>query len=440
MNTATPIKVALTGDVALELIASYFRDAGYDVMPQDVTLDVFKPDFVYDVTSHDAVLATEVPGFRDERLMKLAGCPYSADGIRAIVDEFAWLCAAATSAAESPKKILAVDADNTLWKGILTEDGPNALVPCEVFQAGLKSLADEGVVLVLLSKNNEEEVADYLHATTAFAKATAVRGMLRIDDFAARKVNWSPKAGNLVEACRELNLGLDSVVFVDDNPHERAQMKAHLPEVTVAPWPGWPETGSVPVSAQRQLIRRLREYFFTDVGLTAEDRLRAHDYRAASARLDILHKFASHDDYLDDLGLWVKPSLATEADLDRLAQMAGKTNQFNATTIRRSRDEFATLLKSETHRVFVFRAGDRFGEQGLVCYLVVDLVKGRITDFVMSCRAMGRTLEHFALAYAEKALGRSLEIDFVSSAKNRPFADFLTSVPSGLKTHFKEVR
>ena len=441
MNTATPIKVALTGDVALELIASYFQDAGYDVMPQDVTLDVFKPDFVYDVTSHDAVLATEVPGFRDERLMKLAGCPYSADGIRAIVDEFAWFRTAAVSraaatsrtaaasAAESPKKILAVDADNTLWKGILTEDGPNALVPCEVFQAGLKSLADEGVVIVLLSKNNEEEVADYLHAT----------GMSR-PLFAAHKVNWAPKAGNLVEACRELNLGTDSVVFVDDNPHERAQMKAHLPEVTVAPWSGWPETGSVPVSAQRQLIRRLREYFFTDVGRTAEDRLRAHDYRAASARLDILHKFASHDDYLDDLGLWVKPSLASSSDLDRLAQMAGKTNQFNATTIRRSRDEFAALLESETHRVFVFRAGDRFGEQGLVCYVVADLAKGRITDFVMSCRAMGRTLEYFALAYAEKALERSLEIDFVPSAKNRPFADFLASIPTGLKTHFKEVR
>ena len=434
MNTNTPIKVALTGDVALELIASYFRDAGYDVMPQDVTLDVFKPDFVYDVTSHDAVLATEVSGFRDERLMKLAGCPYSADGIRAIVDEFAWFRTAAVSrtaaasAAESPKKILAVDADNTLWKGILTEDGPEALVPCAAFQAGLRELAAEGVVLVLLSKNNEEEVAAYLHAT----------GMSRLL-FAIRKVNWAPKAGNLVEACRELNLGTDSVVFVDDNPHERAQMKAHLPEVTVAPWPGWPETGSVPVSAQRQLVRRLREYFFADAGRTAEDRLRAHDYQAAAARLDAARRFASHDDYLDDLGLWVKPSLAAEADLDRLAQMAGKTNQFNATTIRRSREDFAALLKSDAHRVFVFRAGDRFGEQGIVCYVVADREKGRVTDFVMSCRAMGRTLEHFALAYAERAMGCSLEIDFIPSAKNRPFADFLASVPQGLRTHFKEV-
>lgn len=434
LNTNTSIKVSLTGGVALEVIASYFRDAGYDVMPQDVALDAFAPDFVYDVTAHDGVLEEEVPGFRDERMMKLAGCPYSVDGIRAIVDEFAWSVEAGSRPPRSAAKILAVDADNTLWKGILTEDGPEALVHCEAFQAGLKELAEAGVVLVLLTKNNEDEV-------TSFLSGTGGAPLLRPDDFACRKVNWAPKAGNLVEACRELNLGTDSVVFVDDNPHERAQMKAHLPEVTVAPWTGWPDDaeGGVSAAAQRQLVRRLREYFFSDAGRTQEDRLRAQDYRAAGARLVAARSFASHDDYLDDLGLWVRPRLATEADLDRLAQMAGKTNQFNATTIRRTRADFSSLLAAADRRVFAFGAGDRFGEQGTVCYVVVDTAANRITDFVMSCRAMGRTLEHFALSYVEKALGRKLEIDFVPTAKNRPFADFLASAPRGTATHFKEV-
>jgi len=440
LNTNTSIKVALTGDVALEMIASYFRDAGYDVRPQDATLEAFRPDFVYDVTSHDAVLSAEVSGFRDERLMKLAGCPYSVDGIRAIVDEFGWFVAAHRTAVVSTvaavPKILAVDADNTLWNGILSEDGPEALVPCAVFQQGLKQLAADGVVLALLSKNNEEEVASYLHATGMS------RPLLSCRDFAVRKVNWAPKAGNLVEACRELNLGTDSVVFVDDNPHERAQMKAHLPEVTVAPWTGWtPDAkGSVPEAAQHQLVRRLREYFFSETGRTDEDRLRANDYRATGARLDAAKRFASHDDYLDDLGLWVKPSLAAEENLDRLAQMAGKTNQFNATTIRRTRDDFAALLASPRHRVFVFRAGDRFGEQGIVCYIIADAESKYITDFVMSCRAMGRTLEHFALSYVRQALGCDPAIDYIPTAKNKPFADFLASVPNGIVTHFKEVR
>ncbi len=424
-------KVALTGDTALELLASYFRDAGYDVMPQDAALADFKPDFVYDVTAHDATLADEVAGFTDARLAKLAGCKYSRAGIQAIVDEFQW------ETLKAPKKVLAVDADNTLWRGIESEDGFDAVRPYREFQAGLRELQDAGVVLVLLSKN--DDFGDGRAAGPA-PRPGAARGTVPVDLglFAVRKVNWAPKAGNLLEACRELNLSPDSVVFVDDNPHERAQMKAHLPEVTVAPFNGFEQAD------QKQFLRRLKEYFFFDVGKTEEDRLRAADY---ARQRTVLAELKTHDDYLDNLGLWVKPGLACEADLDRLAQMAGKTNQFNATTRRRTRAEFEDLvngLSAPVHEntdgtVFTFRAGDRFGEQGLVCYVIVDQTAKRITDFVMSCRAMGRTLEHFALAYVEKALGYRPKIDFVPTAKNKPFADFLAGLDgSPLKTHFKE--
>jgi len=393
-------KVALTGPVQLELIAPYFRAAGYDVAAPDTPLDQFKPDFVYDVTAHDAALADEVPGFRDARMEQLSGCPYSLDGIRAIVDEFAW------ETLRSPRKILAVDADNTLWKGILSEDGKDALVPFADFQEGLKRLAAEGVVLVLLSKNDPFE----------------------IDWFAKCKVNWEPKAGNLVEACRELNLSTDSVVFIDDNPHERAQMAAHLPEVAVAPFPD-------DLAHPRQFLRRLREYFFSDAGTTAEDRLRAHDYRANALR----EKYLGKNDYLDALELRVTPSVAGEADLDRLTQMAGKTNQFNATTLRRSREEFARLIADRDKRVWVFRTRDKFGEQGIVCYVVLDLAAGRITDFVMSCRAMGRTLEHFVYGFVCRELGREPIIDFAPTAKNRPFADFYATLPHVGTSHYNMV-
>lgn len=160
-------------------------------------------------------------------------------------------------------------------------------------------------------------------------------------------MTWSPKAGSVLELCRELNLGVESVVFLDDNPHERAQMAAHLPSVTVAPWTGTPS---------RQTVRRLREYFFSDMGRTEEDRLRAASYQARSVAQ--VADFATVGDYLESLGLHVAPSLAEEGDLDRLAQMAGKTNQFNATTFRRPRAEFAALLQDPYKRVFVFRAGD----------------------------------------------------------------------------------
>ena len=441
------MKVSLTGPVQLELIAPYFAKAGYGVAaPGEI------PDITYDVTSHEKILAEETPGFYDPRMEKLAGCPYSLAGIEAIVDEFRWQVAGMSEEVrvkseelrrERFYKVLAVDADNTLWHGILSEDGPDALVPCEEFQKGLKSLADDGVVLVLLSKNDPGSIEQLAHHNSSLFTLTS--------SLAASRVNWEPKAGNLIEICRELNLGLDSVVFVDDNPHERAQMKAHLPEVTVAPWNGWGERGSEEIRVkseevlrERQLVRRLREYFFADVGKTAEDKLRAADYRrrlndaALSPRMD-------KNDYLRSLDLWVEARLAEARDLDRLAQMAGKTNQFNATTIRRPRSDFENLVVvgsgSGTAEVFIFRAGDKFGEQGIVCYVIIDREGRRITDFVMSCRAMGRTLEHFAYEWVAERVGFRPAIDFIPTAKNAPAKEFVEKVAKGgrLETYFKEI-
>lgn len=407
-------RIALTGDVALELLAPYFREAGWHVFVpagfaawRQELLDLsspmhrFAPDLVFDVTAHDDALAREVPGFFDERFRAIASMPYSLAGIRAIVDE------AEFAAGASPRKILAVDADNTLWRGILSEDGRAALEPYDEFQRGLLELKRDGVVLVLLTKNDPSD--DFMRGDMALCDA----------DFAVRKINWRPKSLNLAEACRELNLSTDSVVFVDDNPHERAQMAAHLPEVAVAPFPA-------DMAHPAQFLRRLREYFFSGMGKTEEDRLRAASYEARRRAGD-LGAAASTDDYLAALGLHAIPSLATADDIPRLAQMAGKTNQFNATTIRRTEDDFRALLADSRRKVFVFRASDRFGDQGLVCYIVVDVPARRITDFVMSCRAMGRTLEHFAFRHVCDALGFVPEVDFVQTPKNSPFGEFLGS-------------
>lgn len=399
------MKIALTGPVQLELIEPYFRKAGYALAAPGE-----RADLVYDVTSRERTLAEETPGFYDARFEKLAGCPYSLAGIGAIVEEFGWELASRTGPV---RKLLAVDADNTLWDGILSEDGRDALVPRREFQDGLRSLAADGAVLVLLSKNDP--------------------GSIDLDWFAVKKVNWAPKAGNLIEACRELNLAVDAAVFVDDNPYERAEMAAHLPSVAVAPWHGW--GGAASPHAERQLLRRLREYFFAGLGRTAEDRLRAADYarRAVEPAAP-----ADREGYLKSLGLWVEARQAEERDLDRLAQMAGKTNQFNATTRRRPREEFARLIADSGAAVFVFRAGDRFGEQGIVAYVIVDRAARRITDFVMSCRAMGRTLEHYVYDHVTRAFGAPLPVDFVASAKNGPFAAFLATLGSRPRHFYRE--
>lgn len=400
-------KVVLTGCTALEVVAAYFRDAGCEVPPADEPVEFSRPDFIYDVTSHNDVLAEEVPGFFDEKMAKLSGCPYSIDGIKAIIEEFFWYAEAARTSS-SVKKVLAVDADNTLWRGIVSEDGRDALSPYSEFQLALKKLRSDGVILVALSKND-------------FSSPFIPVGMpLQDEDFSLMKINWAPKSGNLLEAVKALSLSADSVVFVDDNSFERAQMSQHLPEVAIVPFNGFPVDSA---RHERQLARRIREYFFSAGAITYEDKIRAADYQRRG--MIGIGEGMSREEFLKSLCLWVKPKMADEVDLDRLCQMAGKTNQFNATTIRRSRDDFARMLKDEKLKVYTFRAGDKFGEQGLVCYVVVDLCNCRITDFVMSCRAMGRSLEYFAYSFVSNDLGYRPKIDFSETPKNRPFSEFL---------------
>ena len=456
------MKVALLGNVTLDFLAQDFRRAGHDVyMPsgfdtwrQDVLdsasgLHAFAPEAVllvmdggvspadtkmlgalapaHVVVPDLAALAAETSGFWDERMRKLASMPFSLAGLKAIEDEFFFALSAGATAlvAATPKKILAVDADNTLWNGIVSEDGADAVIPYTDFQKGLLALKARGVLLVLLSKNDPIG-GGYVPARPPLAVALARADMpLSLDDFVATRVNWSPKAGNLLDACRELNLAPDAVVFVDDNAHERAQMKAHLPEVSVPPFPS-------DLASPAQFLRRLEQYFFASAGTTEEDRVRTEMYQAEAARRDFARTLPTVQDYLKGLRLTVRAARATADDVPRLAQMAGKTNQFNATTIRHTAEEMASLVADPAHRVWTFRAGDAFGEMGLVCYVVYDCTTARITDFVMSCRAMGRTLEHFAINHVRRALAaESLPlagIDCVPTAKNGPFREFLSTL------------
>jgi FkbH-like protein len=327
-----------------------------------------------------------------------------------------------------PAKVLALDADNTLWRGIVSEDGADAVTPYVNFQQGLKSLRAKGVMLVLLSKNDPP-----FEGKSPIEKVFARQDVpLNLSDFAFIGVNWEPKAGNLLAAAKALNVGIDSFVFVDDNLHERGQMMAHLPAVmTFENIDAWITSEMV------GLAEFLDDQYFSDIGKTQEDILRAQRPAVILPSQDSAMSF-SKADYLKTLELKVTPSLATESDIPRLAQMAGKTNQFNATTIRRSEDEFRQILLDKSKRVYVFRLSDKFGQMGIVCFIVVDITQYRITDFTMSCRAMGRTLEFFAYNYICDEIGneKSIAIDFSPTAKNAPFAAFLKRLNDGERTSF----
>ena len=334
-----------------------------------------------------------------------------------------------------PAKVLAVDADNTLWDGIVSEDGAESVEPYVAFQRGLLQLKAKGVALVLLSKNDPPS-GGRSPIELAFAREDMP---LSLGDFAFASVSWEPKPGGLIAAAKALNVGTDSFVFVDDNQHERAQMKAHLPEVMVVDGVDARAAGRM-----EGLAEELGASYFADAGRTEEDLLRAKRPAIVPVPGDLAF---SRGDYLKTLELKVAPSLATETDVPRLAQMAGKTNQFNATTIRRTEDEFRALMADASKRVYVFRLSDRFGEMGIVCYVVADVPSRTITDFVMSCRAMGRTLEFFAYRYVCETLGEAsrlplrkgmppggdqpVKIDFRATEKNGPFAAFLERLARG---------
>lgn len=368
-----------------------------------------------------AAIEAETPRFRDARMESIAAFPFSLAGLKAIEDEFRWFL---SSLGGGPWKVLAVDADNTLWRGIVSEDGADALEPDLEMMECVRQLSAKGVVPVLLTKNDPPS-----GGASPLEKAFARKDFtLSPDDFVAAGIDWRPKAANLSAILKELNLGAESVVFIDDNPHERRLMKEHLPSVAVPPFAG--------AGTGRSVCRRLETYFFGGAGITEEDAARVAGYKADRQRRGDAASAPDIGSFLDGLGIWAKPSRATLDDVPRLEQMAGKTNQFNSTTIRRSAAAFERLLADGGARVWTFRSGDRYGDMGLVLYIVWQT--GRITDFVMSCRAMGRTLEDFAISFVEGELkkeGLPFEgIDFVPTQKNGPFAAWLAR-PGRVSSH-----
>ena len=430
------MKIALLGDVTMDFFAQDFRRDGHEVylapgfgtwrqelLDPSSGIHAFAPDAVLLVRVEDrdppppfgtllvlepdlVVLERETPNFWDDRMRRLASMPFSLAGLKAVEDEFIW------AAMSREAKVLALDADNTLWRGIVSEDGAGAVTPYEEFQRGVLALRDAGAVLALLSKN------DLSAALEALARPDMP---MKEGDLAFLGVNWSPKPGNMMAAAHTLNLPTDAFVFLDDNAYERAEMAARIPDVAVPPF--------APDASAAQTLRRLKTYFFAHLGRTDEDRRRAAMYSEEAARRAVSAQSSSLEDYLRSLELKARFALAAETDIPRLAQMAGKTNQFNATTLRRTETEFRQMLRNPRLRLWTVRASDRFGDMGLVCYAICDTATGRLTDFVMSCRAMGRTLECFTLNRIRAALaaeGRKLVgIDCVPTPKNGPFRTFL---------------
>jgi FkbH-like protein len=313
-----------------------------------------------------------------------------------------------------PYKVIALDCDDTLWSGICGEDGPAGVTldaPRQTLQEFMAARRAEGMLLALCSKNNEEDVAETFRSHPEFP--------LRYEDFAARRVNWDSKGANLAALAAELNLGLDSVIFVDDNPKECAEALRVAPAILTLPLPSRAE--EIP-----DFLTNV--WAFDRPRVTAEDRQRAEQYAGNAARAEAEQAAGSLEEFLDSLELEVRIEPMTVAQVPRVAQLTQRTNQMNASCIRRTEAEIASLEGN----CLTVHVRDRFGDYGLVGVMIYRPEGGRlfVETFLLSCRALGRRVEHRMKERLEEiACERELngvEILFVRQARNRPAELFLT--------------
>lgn len=320
------------------------------------------------------------------------------------------------------KKIIILDLDDTLWGGIVGEvdwkniklGGHDHIGEAYLdFQRALKALSNRGILLGIVSKN-EESIA--LEAINNHPEM-----VLKLEYFAGWRINWEDKAQNIIDLISDLNLGLQSAVFIDDNPVERARVKEALPEVLVLEWP-----------EDKMLYKKtlLSLSCFDTASISKEDLGRTKMYTTERQRQSLKSKLSSLDEWLKTLEIKVKVEELNEVNLQRTAQLLNKTNQMNLSTRRMTESELINWARLDGHNLWTFRVLDKFGDSGLtgIISLEVNDKIGRIIDFVLSCRVIGRKIEesmlYVAINYAQSIGLNEIYAKYIPTPKNKPCLEF----------------
>jgi len=369
------------------------------------------------INARDAFAQYDVKTAHDPEADKIGHVPYTEEAFAVLATAIArWRLVFL----RRPVKLIAVDCDNTLWGGVVGEDGVAHLKIEDghlALQQQLSVQAKGGQIVGLLSKNEERDVED------VFAKRPEMA--LRDGDILARRINWAAKADNIVEMAARFNIGLDSALFLDDSAIECAEMRARRPEVLTIRTPVEP-------GRLQQFVEHL--WLFDRPPATAEDQRRGQMYRDDAVRNEARHGAVSLASFIAGLNLEIDISAADEKTIPRLAQLTQRTNQFNINLNRlEERDLHASLLAPDAH-LYAVSLRDRFGDYGVVGQmraredgggLAVDL-------FMLSCRALGRGVEHKMLAVlGALAVARNLKrvtLQFRPGPRNMPAARFLEDV------------
>ncbi len=371
---------------------------------------------VYVLPVKDVITNLGRDNFYSQKMWYVGSMPYSTKALAALNDLITRYVGVTKG---MHKKCLAVDLDNTLWGGVIGEDGVDGIVLANNKEGArykdtqriLKKMKEQGVMLAIVSKNNVEDVE------LVFKHPDMI---LQHDDFVAEAINWESKCVNIRKLATDLQIGLDSFVFLDDNPAEREQMKAECPEVSVIEFPK--DSSLLP-----DIVSRAYDEYFLSLEVTGEDVNKTAMYRAETQRKAEMSASPSVEDFLKKLEMTIDIHLMKPEEEKRVTQLINKTNQFNLTTKRYSEEEILKLAKYGD--VITVHMGDKYGDQGLVAVLILIYKddEAEIDTFLMSCRVMGRNAENEIMASVKgflktKGINKIYGV-YIKTAKNVPVVD-----------------
>ncbi|MBF0441728.1 MAG: thioester reductase domain-containing protein [Oligoflexales bacterium] len=374
---------------------------------------------IFFITDEDLMELYPVENYFDAEQLELGHIPYTGEYYTALSTMISRRLYMLQNA---PCKVIVLDCDNTLWRGVVGEDGINGIkfdVGCKALQEFAVRQHDQGVLICLCSKNIEEDVMQVFESRNDM--------ILKKEHLVGWRINWNSKSENMLSLAEELGLGLDSFVFIDDNPVECAEVRANCPDVlTIRFHPEY----------DRVLEMINHTWFFDRLSTTDEDKKRTGMYKQEIERNRALKEVASYEDFIKKLDLAVEIEPVSEGEYPRASQLTLKTNQFNSTTVRRTETELRNLIKTKNAKCYTVKVKDRFGDYGLVGLMIcIVSEKHLVADtFLLSCRVLGRRVEHRMVGkmkeLAEEMNLFSIRFDFFPTAKNRPVLDFLKSIGS----------
>ena len=372
--------------------------------------------YLVDINAIQGRLGTSL--FKDDKLYYVAKMPFSLEALPHLAEQTVNMI---TALRGSIKKCVIVDLDNTLWGGVIGDDGLDGIEIGELgtghafseFQLYLKELKRRGIILAVCSKNNEDT------AKLPFEKHPEM--VLRLDDFALFVANWQDKASNIRFIQQKLNIGMDSIVFLDDNPFERGVVRSLIPDITV---PELPDDPALYLSYIRSLD------LFETASFSSADADRTEQYRQEADRSALVAKFTSYDEYLRALEMSAQAAPFDKFHYPRIAQLTQRSNQFNLRTVRYTESEIESVANDDNHITRYYCLHDKYGDYGLISVVIMDKREDSslfISEWLMSCRVLKRGMEEFIvndIIHTASQCGCTKVIgEYIPSPKNAMVAD-----------------